>query len=253
MAAHTAFTNANIKLSKATERLLRLPSEGLVWRSFERQAEELIRALPDKAVTLDLGGGRTCVYAKAVEPPGRIKLVAVDISPEELALNTDVAETLVADVAEHLPMPDASVDLILSKALLEHVNGVPKAIREMARVLRPGGVALHLVPCRYSLFGMGARMLPFNPLLRVTLALAPWYRDENFGFKVYYDHCFPNALDREFVMAGFSDVQLQVSWACEDFFRGVYPLYLLHALYEQAVRRLRIRRLAAYTIVKAIR
>ena len=80
----------------------------------------------------------------------------------ELAANGDVAETPAADVAAALPLPDASADLILSRALLEHVHGVPAAIGHMARVLQPGGVALHLVPCRYSLFGMAARLLPFG-------------------------------------------------------------------------------------------
>jgi SAM-dependent methyltransferase len=252
MAVRTAI-DANVKLSKATERRLRLPSEGLIWQSFKAEAAELIRAAPDGGVVLDLGGGRSCIYAKEVEPPGRVRLIAVDISREELAFNVDVAETRVADVAEHLPVPDAFVDVILSRALLEHVNGVPAAIREMARALRPGGVALHLVPCRYSLFGMAARLLPFGPLLRLTLRFAPWLRNEGFGFPVHYDHCFPNALEREFREAGFSDVQLQVSWSCDSFFVGIYPLYILHALYEQVVRRLKIRRLAAYTVVKAVR
>jgi SAM-dependent methyltransferase len=245
--------DVNVKLSKATERRLRLPSEGLIWHSFKTEAGELIRAAPDGAVVLDLGGGRSCIYAKEVEPPGRVKLIAVDISPEELAFNIDVDETRVADVAGRLPVPDASVDVILSRALLEHVNGVPAAIREMARVLRPGGVALHLVPCRYSLFGMAARLLPFGPLLRLTLKFAPWFRDERFGFPVHYDHCFPGALERDFREAGFSEVQLQISWSCESFFVGIYPLYLLHAFYERVVRGLRIRRLAAYTVVKAVR
>lgn len=217
------------------------------------QIAAAIRALPDGAVVLDLGGGRKFYYAGEVDPPGRLKIVAVDMSPEELERNKDVDETHVADVSEHIPMPDASVDLIMSRALLEHVNGVPSAIREMARTLRPGGAALHLVPCRYSLFGIGARLLPFGPLLRLTLELAPWFRKSNFGWPVHYDHCYPSALEREFRAAGFSDVQVQVSWTCERFFRGVYPIYLLHAAYEQVVRRLRIRRLAAYAIVRAVR
>jgi SAM-dependent methyltransferase len=248
-----AIIDANVKLSKATERRLRIPSEGLIWQYFNTEAAGLIRALPDGAVALDLGGGRKCVYAKEVEPPDRVRFIAVDISPEELALNADVAETRVADVAKHLPMPDASVDLILSRALLEHVDGVPAAIRQMARVLRPGGVTLHLVPCRYSLFGTAARLLPFGPLLWLTLRLAPWFRNENFGFQVHYDHCFPSALEREFLAAGFSAVQLQVSWSCESFFVGIYPLYILQAFYERITRKLRIRRLAAYVVVKAVR
>jgi ubiquinone/menaquinone biosynthesis C-methylase UbiE len=251
--AMRAVIDANVKLSEATERRLRLPSEDLIWRSFEAEAGTLIRALPDEAVVLDLGGGRICAYAKDVEPPHRVRLVAIDISPEELAMNTDVAETYIADVSERLPISDKSADLVLSRALLEHVDGVPSAIREMARVLRPGGVALHLVPCRYSLFGTAARLLPFGPLLRLTLRFAPWFRDYNFGFPVHYDHCFPEALEQEFRAAGFSNVEMRISWSCDKFFRGVYPLYLFHALYEQVVRRLRIRRLAAYAVVKATR
>ena len=251
--ALNVITEVNARLSKATEQRLSLPAEGDIWLSFEAQSGELIRALPDGAVVLDLGGGRRCIYAGEVDPPGRLKLIAVDISPDELASNTDVAETLVADVAKYMPMPDASSDLILSRALLEHVDDVPAAIREMARVLRPGGTALHFVPCRYSIFGIGARLLPFDLLLRLTMKLAPWFREEAFGFKIYYDRCYPSALERAFRGAGFTDVRTEISWSCDAYFTGVYPLYLLHALYEQIVRRLRIRRLAAYVIVRAVR
>ena len=248
-----ALIDANVRLSKYTERRLRLPSEGEVWDTFKKQAEAAIRALPDGAVILDLGGGANFFYADAIEPAGRVKVIAVDISAEELALNKDVDETYVADVSKNIPLSDASVDLVLSKALLEHVDGVPAAIRETARVLRPGGTALHLVPCRYSIFGIGARVLPFGPLLQITLKLAPWFRDENFGFKVYYDHCYPSALEETLREAGFSKIEQQVSWSCDNFFVGVYPIYLLHAAYEKVVRSLRIKRLAAYTIVKAVR
>lgn len=244
--------DASVRWSKATERRLRLPSDSPLWQRFEEEAEALIRALPDGAVVLDLGGGRRCVYADAVDPPGRVRLVAVDISPDELALNTDVAETCVANVATSLPMPDASVDLILSRALLEHVDGVPAAIEHMARVLRPGGVALHLIPCRYSLFGTAARLLPFEPLLRLTHKVMPWTRSV-IGFPVHYDHCYPQALERAFSVADFSDVQLQITWACGGYFFAIYPLFLFHAAYEQVVRRLRLRRLAAYVMVRAIR
>lgn len=244
--------DANVRLSKATEQRLRLTDDGLLWQGFDAQAEKLISGLPDGAVVLDLGGGRRCHYAHAVDPPSRLRLIAVDVSPDELELNTDVTETCVADVAAGLPMPDGSVDLVLSRTLLEHVDGVPAAVKHMARVLKSGGVALHFVPCRYSLFGIAARLLPFGPLFWVTSKLSPWSVTAG-GFRVHYDHCYPQALEREFKAAGFSNVELEISWACGGYFRGVYPLYILHALYEQTVRRLGIRRLAAYVIVRAVR
>jgi SAM-dependent methyltransferase len=42
--------------------------------------------------------------------------------------------------ARALPFADASFDLVASTALLEHVSGVDAAMREMARVTRPGGL-----------------------------------------------------------------------------------------------------------------
>lgn len=244
---------ANAKFSRATEKRLDLPKRRNGLELFKVEAGAVIRALPDGAVVLGLGGEHNFFYADEIDPPGRLNVIAIDISPEELALNKDVDATYVVGVSKHIELPDASAGLILSKTLLEHVDGVPSAIREMGRVLRPGATALHLVPCRYSLFGIGTRLLPFGPLLHLTLKLALWFRNENFGFEIHYDRCYPSMLEREFWAAGFSDVQLQVSWACEKFFLGIYLIYPLHAAYEQAVRRLRIRRLADYAIVRAVR
>jgi SAM-dependent methyltransferase len=244
--------DANVRWSRATERSLQLPTDKVLWRRFERESESLIRGLPDGATVLDLGGGRRCVYAHCVEPPGRVRLVAVDISADELALNTDVAETHVADVTTGLPVPAASVDLILSRALLEHVPDVPAAIGHMARALKPGGVTLHLVPCRFSLFGMAARILPFGPLLRLVHLVMPWTRGQ-VEFPVHYDHCYPQALEREFRSAGFAEVKTWITWASPGYFEAIYPLFLLHAAYEWVVRRLGFRALAAYTVVRAAR
>jgi ubiquinone/menaquinone biosynthesis C-methylase UbiE len=247
-----AVLDANVRWSQATEQRLNLPNDKALWREFEQEAAELIGSLPDGAVVLDLGGGRRCVYASAVRPPSRVRLIAVDVSAAELELNRDVAETYVADVATELPMPDKSVDLILSRALLEHVEGVPSAVRHMARVLKPGGVALHLVPCRYSLFATAARLLPFGLLLRLTHRVMPSTRGV-IGFPVHYDHCYPQALERELRAAGFTDVQFRLTWACPGYFEPIFPLFLVHAIYEQVTRGLKVRRLAAYLVVKAVR
>jgi len=246
------FIDLNVRLSRATEHYFRLPTDKTLWQDFERAAAESIVALPDGAAVLDLGGGRRCIYAYAVQPVGRVKLVAVDISPEELAANEDVDERLTADIAKEIPMPSASVDLVLSRALLEHVAGVPDSIREMARVLKPGGVAIHLVPCRYSLFGIAARLLPFNQLLRLTHSVMPSTRGQ-IEFPVKYDHCWPEALENEFRKAGFSYVQTSITWAQPGYFEAIFPLFLMHALYERVVRSLNLRKLAAYTLVSAIR
>ena len=75
--------DTNIRLSRATSRRLKIPPGDPVSDRFNLEIDRLIRALPDGATVLDLGGGRHCAYAQAVQPPGRVRLIAVDISAEE--------------------------------------------------------------------------------------------------------------------------------------------------------------------------
>ena len=55
------------------------------------------------------------------------------------------AELLLADVCA-LPLRDATVDAVVSANLLEHVPDDTGALRELHRVLRPGGVAAIVIP-----------------------------------------------------------------------------------------------------------
>lgn len=48
-----------------------------------------------------------------------------------------------------LPFDDAAFDLVVSDQVLEHVGDYPATLAEIRRVLRPGGVSLHIFPARY--------------------------------------------------------------------------------------------------------
>lgn len=52
---------------------------------------------------------------------------------------------------QHLPFPDNTFDLILCNHVLEHIPDDRQAMRELLRVLRPGGAAMLLVPQNLSL------------------------------------------------------------------------------------------------------
>jgi SAM-dependent methyltransferase len=46
----------------------------------------------------------------------------------------------------HLPFPDASFDVVFSSNVLEHVPDVSQLNREISRVLKPDGFAVHVMP-----------------------------------------------------------------------------------------------------------
>ncbi len=97
-----------------------------------------------RVLDVPVGGG---VALRGLRPGAHLDYVAADISPTMLQRATQAARkrgvedqvrTMLADV-EDLPFPDASFDLVVSFTGL-HVFGDPhRAIREMVRVLRPGG------------------------------------------------------------------------------------------------------------------
>jgi SAM-dependent methyltransferase len=44
------------------------------------------------------------------------------------------------------PFPDASFDIVFSSNVLEHVPHLPEMLQEIKRVLKPGGIAVHILP-----------------------------------------------------------------------------------------------------------
>jgi SAM-dependent methyltransferase len=81
------------------------------------------------------------------------------------------AEVRQADV-EALPFPDASFDFVLCVEVLRYLPGPGACLREMARVLRPGGVCLATAAPllnlnAYWLVNRLARVVPFARLVRL--------------------------------------------------------------------------------------
>jgi ubiquinone/menaquinone biosynthesis C-methylase UbiE len=211
-----------------------------------------IRELPAGALVVDLGGGRECSFAQHVSPEQDVRIIAVDISEEELAANTSVDETRLADVAVELPFADGEVDLLVSRTLLEHVDGIEAAANNIARVLRPGAQTFHLVPGRYALFAIVARSVRFDLAKRILHLLHPSARGV-VEFDVVYDHTDPRGLARVFRAAGFREVETDCTWDQSDYAAPIFPAFLIVMLYQRLAELFRLRTLASYVILRAVR
>jgi len=77
---------------------------------------------------------------------------AVGFTSERLKAHGFQPNVRVGD-AENLPFPDASFDIVYSYGVIHCSPDTPKAVREIHRVLRPGGTARVLVYHYYSMVG----------------------------------------------------------------------------------------------------
>jgi SAM-dependent methyltransferase len=75
--------------------------------------------------------------------------------------------------ARDLHFPDGSFDFVCSFSVFEHINDIDQATREMARVLKPGGIAYVVVHLFPSLSG-GHHFEWFNADKRLNRKVPPW-------------------------------------------------------------------------------
>ena len=84
-------------------------------------------------------------------PQIQIQKILKEIAGPEKYIGIDLMDERFVDAktdACNLPFPDDSFDLMIQFHVLEHIPDDGAAIREMVRVLKPGGIALVQVPYR---------------------------------------------------------------------------------------------------------
>ncbi len=110
------------------------------------------------ADVLDIGcGDAGALIAFAEEGARCAGIECFDMSLERgrlRAADHEVAIDLKKGVAEAIPYPDSSFDLVMLDNVLEHVNDRPLTLREVRRVLKPGGLLYMVTPKPLSLYSL---------------------------------------------------------------------------------------------------
>ena len=135
-----------MKLRDAWERVAadwiewaRAPGHDTYWHFHRERFFELVP--PPGALTLDVGCGEGRV-TRDLKALGH-RVISLDASPTMVAAAREAdadGDYRLADAAA-LPLDDACADLVVAFMSLQDVDDMPGAVREIARVLVPGGRA----------------------------------------------------------------------------------------------------------------
>jgi SAM-dependent methyltransferase len=127
------------------------------------------------------GEGTSRFYAEGMT------VIAADLSPEMVRTairRFPILRGCVADAAG-LPFKSERFDIVQSLGVLEYIGPYERAVRELRRVLKPGGTLVISVPNRHSLFRYLHRLERFMtaPLRRLRTR-----RQDDAGWEVGFRH-----------------------------------------------------------------
>jgi len=197
------------------------------WRA-AKSFDAILKNPEARVLDLCCGTGDMTLALLKRRPQNGQKVIALDFSPQMLmrgvekfraAGYADSVEAIEAD-AMHLPLPDASVDLIVSAFGFRNLANYDDALRELHRVLKPGGQ-----------LGILEANKPSGPLGRLYLVyferILPWIGKKISGSSGAYSYLpasvarFPQPPEMigKMERAGFSSAR----WARYTF--GVVGLY----------------------------
>ena len=194
--------------------------------------EDMVRrhVAPDKTL-LDAG----CGYGAPVllKFAGTAKeLIGVDLVnfdrpvPGITLLRRDLADT---------QLPDRSVDVIMSRSVMEHIADPVAMYREMSRILRPNGHFIFLTGNMWDYSGIIAKLVPnrYHP----WIVARTQGRDERDTFPVQYKTNTRRAVMRYAAGAGLKVVSFDYLGQYPAYFLFNGPLFLLATGYEKLLNR----------------
>lgn len=180
--------------------------EQLMGRWSRKLAPEFIKfaGLNDGEKILDVGCGTGSLTFELARSAGLNAISAIDVSPvfvaEAIRRNKDPRITIQQADACDLPFPDAQFDRALALLVLHFVPETGKAVAQMRRVVRSGGVVAAVVWDHYG--GMPGMRMMVDTVAALSEA----------GRQLRSHYCFqpmmrPGEMKRTFIDQGLADVE----------------------------------------------
>jgi SAM-dependent methyltransferase len=217
-------------MSKLAERLKErfFGSEEHPYRTLEREVEKHLR--PEHTL-LDAGCGRTAPVL--VKYRGKAhRLVGVDLVDFEAPV---VGVELLNNDLGRIDVKDASVDIVMCRSVMEHIEDPAAVYREMSRILKPGGRFIFLTGNMWDYAALIAVLVPNR--------LHPWIvsrtegRMEKDVFPVQYRTNTRGAVERWASEAAFEIESFRYMGQYPSYFMFNGFLFLLATGYEKLLNR----------------
>jgi SAM-dependent methyltransferase len=198
------------------------------YRAFERKVDSLIG--PNDTL-LDAGCGRTAPVLSKYRGKAK-RLIGVEVV--EFPSPLDGIELLNCDLAR-MPLADRSVDVVMSRSVMEHIVDPASVYAEIARVLRPGGSFVFLTGNFWDYAAVITNLIPnrFHP----WIVARTQGRAEIDVFPTAYKTNTRASVDKWSRGAGFEVISYDYLGQYPAYFMFNGLLFLIATGYEKVISR----------------
>jgi SAM-dependent methyltransferase len=191
--------------------------------------EAILRNLKPEMTMLDLGAGAGIVDKMNFRQLAS-RVCGVDLDPRVVD-NPFLDEGRVSDAGE-IPFPDESFDVVFSDNVLEHLEIPDQVFREVARVLKSGGLFMFKTPNKWHYMPTIARLTPHGFHQFVNRLRG---RAEIDTFPTRYRANTKADITRLANQTGFDVISIDRMEGRPEYLRMTAPTYFLGMLYERIV------------------
>jgi SAM-dependent methyltransferase len=203
----------------------------------------IINSIREGALVLDAGAGKRCIYSSP-----SLRLIGSDVLLSDLRDNPDVQFAVVANLGGDFPFRPNSLDAVTACYFVEHIHDSEQFIRNVARVLRPGGRLFLLFPCRFAPFAIINRTISN----KLVVKMLRWFvEDSHGGFPAAYNNCWPSRMRKILKRNGLQVVGTEVCFYQSHYYASFLPIYLCSLTYDLLMKTFNAESMAASACVVA--
>lgn len=234
------FVHANVALSSRVEPSI--VNKSAAYKRYREAGAALLELHPE--CVLDVGAGREWPFSPTLKGP-RMKLIGFDIDVVEMADNALLDERLCGDACKSLGVEDESVDLIMGRAVIEHLHDNAAFLMSASRALREDGRLIVTFANKHASFSVLNRMLPRRISQWLLTHLLPGSLGV-LGFEAFYDRASFDEFKQSLTTAGFEVEEEYASYFSSGYYKFFFPLFVVTLAFDYLLYALGNPRLASY-------
>ncbi len=214
---------------ESTESLIKrfYKNENHPYRIYESKIHNILKY---SDTILDAGCGRTAPILKKFL--GKCtRLIGVDLEENEGDLGS--IEYIKADISAINEVPSESVNIVISRAVLEHVENPDKVFKEINRIMANGAKFIFLVPNFYDYGSLLSMIIPNKYHSKIVNKVEG--RPINDTFPAYYKVNTYSAVNRLCKKHGFEIISFEYLGQYPSYLMFNRILFLIGTLYDKAI------------------